>query len=163
MFKDPNYKCTGAIVLGMHDALVSITGTIAGLTFALAERHLIILTAIITSVVASLSMSASSYLSERANETNNAIHAAIYTGIAFLTTSALLILPFIILSNTHVALTYMFLIAVFIIFFFNAYIGMRKHKPFMKKFIEMLLVCGIVSVLAFVISELSKYFLGINL
>ena len=58
------YSAAAAVVLGMHDALVSLTGMIGGLTFALAERRLIVLTAIIASVAAGLSMAASNYLAE---------------------------------------------------------------------------------------------------
>lgn len=85
----------GAIVLGMHDALVSQTGIIAGLTFALADTKLIIMTGIISAVADGLSMLASNYLAERERcEINRAIMAGIYTGIAYLGTSALLMIPF---------------------------------------------------------------------
>ena len=36
-----NFNSAGAIVLGMHDALVSLTGLIAGLAVAMADRYAI--------------------------------------------------------------------------------------------------------------------------
>ena len=55
MVRKNNFNAAGAIVLGMHDALVSLTGLIAGLAVAMADRYYIILTAIIASITASLS------------------------------------------------------------------------------------------------------------
>lgn len=161
--KSSDFKCTGAMVLGMHDALVSLTGTIAGLAFALTERKIIILTAVIAAVVASLSMSASSYLAERANESNNAKSSAIYTGFAYLITSALLILPFVVLKKTSNALIFMFIIAIAIIFGFNTCIGITNKKPFVKKFLEMLFICSGVSIIAFIIGQIAKIFLGLTI
>ena len=78
MVRKDNFYAAGAIVLGMHDALVSLTGLIAGLAIAMADRHSIILTAIIASVTASLSMGASNYLSVRANGEKHAVINAIF-------------------------------------------------------------------------------------
>ena len=73
MMRKNNFNSAGAIVLGMHDALVSLTGLIAGLAVAMADRYAIILTAIIASITASLSMAASNYLAVRANGNARAI------------------------------------------------------------------------------------------
>ena len=77
-------KTAAAIVLGMHDALVSLTGMIGGLTFALADRRMIILSAVIASVAAGLSMGASCFLAEKTNENPNALRAGAMTGVAYL-------------------------------------------------------------------------------
>ena len=79
---------SSAIVLGMHDALVSQTGIIAGLTFALADTKLIIMTGVISAVADGLSMMASNYLAERERtEFKHALIAGIYTGVAYLGTA----------------------------------------------------------------------------
>ena len=96
---------SGAIVLGMHDALVSQTGIIAGLTFALADTKLIIMTGVISAVADGLSMMASNYLAERERAPlRTAIMAGVYTGIAYLRTSTLLIIPFFITDNARRAI-----------------------------------------------------------
>lgn len=56
----------GSIVLGLNDALVELTGTLAGLTFALQNTRLIALAGLITGIAASFSMGASEYLSTKA-------------------------------------------------------------------------------------------------
>ncbi|MBP9999277.1 MAG: VIT1/CCC1 transporter family protein [Proteobacteria bacterium] len=79
-------KCDffGSAVLGMHDAVVSITGTIAGLTFTLTNRRLILLTCIIMSVVDALSMTAANYLATKTDNMRRAATAGFITGIAYI-------------------------------------------------------------------------------
>lgn len=152
----------GAIVLGMHDALVSQTGIIAGLTFALADTKLIIMTGIISAVADGLSMLASNYLAERERcEINRAVMAGMYTGIAYLSTSALLMIPFFITDNARRAMGASFIIAVIIIFLFNVCMAKNKQRRIWGRFFEMLAICVGVSVVAFTIGEIAKYFLGI--
>ncbi|MDR0726443.1 MAG: VIT1/CCC1 transporter family protein [Rickettsiales bacterium] len=156
-------KHTSDMVLGMHDALVSQTGIIAGLTFALADQHLIILTSIISAVSTSLSMAASNYLAQKTKEDESAMTSGLYTGISYLITSALLIAPFALVMNKYCAFGTSLLMAILIIFLFNYYISRIQHKPFAKRFWEMLAICFIVSVVAFAIGRAAGYFLGIDI
>ena len=152
----------GAIVLGMHDALVSQTGIIAGLAFALANTKLIIMTGVISAVADGLSMLASNYLAERERtKLKNAILAGIYTGIAYLGTSALLITPFFITDNVRRAIIASFVIAVIVIFLFNLCMARNSTRGIWGRFLEMLTICTVVSVIAFIIGEIAKVFLGI--
>jgi VIT1/CCC1 family predicted Fe2+/Mn2+ transporter len=83
-------------------------------------------------------MAASEYLSTSSEETDkNPIRAAIYTGIAYVVTVALLILPFLILHNAYVALAISVTTSVAIIALFNFYISVAKDLPFGKRFVEM--------------------------
>jgi Na+(H+)/acetate symporter ActP len=51
-------KCVGSIVLGLNDALVEFTGTLAGLTFAIQNTQIIAVAGLIMGVAASLLMGA---------------------------------------------------------------------------------------------------------
>ena len=62
------YRYTGSIVLGLNDALVELTGALAGLTLALQDTKLIALTGSITGIAAALSMGASEYLSTKSED-----------------------------------------------------------------------------------------------
>ncbi len=66
MLDEERLHYVGAMVLGLNDALVELTGAIAGVTFALANTRLVAMTGIITGISATLSMAASNYLAERA-------------------------------------------------------------------------------------------------
>ncbi len=154
----------GAMVLGLNDALVELTGTIAGLTFALANTRLVALSAIITGVSATLSMAASNYLAERANGNANAFKSSLYTGMAYLVTVALMVLPFLLLPNSLslAALGIMLATVVLIILLFNLYISIAQDFPFLRRFGEMALISLSVAAISFVIGLLAKSLLGIE-
>lgn len=153
----------GAIVLGMHDALVSQTGIIAGLAFALTNRYLIIMTGIISAVAAGLSMAASNYLAHKTNGNKQPIRAGIATGITYLGVSFLLIMPFFMTQNVRAAMASAFIIAIIIIFICNWGICRVNGTSFWKHTIEMLIICACVSLAAFIIGEWARYFIGISI
>lgn len=163
MKKQKKFKYAGALVLGMHDALVELSGIIAGLTFAIIDRQVIIMTAAIAAAAASLSMAAANYQAERTNENPDALKCAIYTGMMYVGTSALLIFPFTIIPNRFLALGIMAIFAVLIIFGFNCVIGMCMRRPFFKRFLEMLAICMGVAIASFVIGQLARRFLGVQI
>lgn len=163
MKKKCGFQYAGAMVLGMHDALVEITGIIAGLAFAVDSRRVIVMTACIAAVAASLSMAAANYMAERTQNNPNAFICALYTGTMYIITSAAIILPFCIIKNHGIAIAAMATIAIGIIFIFNLFIGRTGQRSFGERFFEMLLVCAGVSVASFIIGQLAKYFLGVNI
>lgn len=152
-----------AIVLGMHDALVSQTGIIAGLAFALTDRHIIIMTGIISAVAAGLSMAASNYLAQKTADNPWAMRDGIITGITYLGVSFLLITPFFMTQNVRAAMASALIIAIIIIFVCNWGICKSGGKHFWRHTLEMLTICAGVSIVAFIIGELSKHALGITI
>ncbi len=152
---------TGDMVLGMHDALVSLTGLIAGLAFTMMDRYAIIMAAIIASCAASLSMGASNYLAARARGDSRrcAVTSGITTASAYVATCVLLILPFFCTPDIVGALIATFIIAVAIIFLFNLYAARRVGRGFWGCFLEMLGICVGVSVVAFLIGDGAKFLL----
>ena len=86
ILNDERLNYAGAIVLGLNDALVEFTGTLAGLTFAFANNKVIGVTGLVMGVAASLSMAASGYLSSQEDEREelNPIKSALFTGLASL-------------------------------------------------------------------------------
>ncbi len=87
MLDEERLQYAGSVVLGLNDALVELTGALAGFTLALQNTRLIALTGLITGIAASLSMAASEYLSTRSEETHkDPARSALYTGIAYVIT-----------------------------------------------------------------------------
>ena len=70
MLDEERLRYAGSVVLGLNDALVELTGALAGLTLALQNVKLIALSGLITGIAASLSMAASEYLSTRSEVTD---------------------------------------------------------------------------------------------
>lgn len=156
-------KYVGSMVLGLNDALVELTGALAGLTLALRNTKLIAMTGLITGIAASLSMGASEYLSTKAEaHGKNPLKASIYTGIMYIIAVVILILPYYLISNVYLALTLTLAFAITIILLFTFYISVAQDLSFKKRFLEMTLISLGVSVLTFGIGYLVRKFLGIE-
>ena len=164
MIDEERLHYVGSIVLGLNDALVELTGTIAGLTFALANNRLVALSGIITGVAATLSMAASNYLAQRADGKSDAAKSSVYTGIAYLLTVVAIVLPYLLLPNQMYLLAFIIMIAVvvLIILSFNYYISVAQDLPFWKRFGEMMLISLGVAALSFAIGLAAKAILGVN-
>lgn len=155
----------GSIVLGLNDALVELTGALAGLTFALQNTKLIAITGLVTGIAASFSMSASEYLSRKSEETISkiAFKASIYTGIAYVITVILLIMPYLILKNYIICLAITLVTAILIIFIFNYYISVAKDLSFKKRFFEMSFISIGVATISFIVGYIIRNTLGVDI
>ena len=165
MLDEERLQYIGSMVLGLNDALVELTGTLAGLTFALMNTRLIALSGIITGAAATLSMAASNYLAQRADNNPKALTSSAFTGIAYLVTVMLLVLPYLLLpiSKYVLALGLMIAVVVLVILMFNYYIAVAKSEPFFKRFAEMAFISLTVAVIAFLIGLLAKSLLGVDI
>src|SRR6056297_2344269 len=162
MINEERLNYMGSVVLGLNDALVELTGALAGYTFAFQNSRLIALTGVITGISAAFSMAASEYLATRQEGGENPIKSSIYTGVAYIFTVILLVLPFLLITNYFVSLGATLGVAVFIIFIFNYYISVAKDYVFIKRFIEMATISLGVATISFIIGILVKQFIGIE-
>jgi VIT1/CCC1 family predicted Fe2+/Mn2+ transporter len=154
----------GSIVLGLNDALVELTGSLAGLSFALQKTRLIAAVGIITGIAASLSMGASEYLSTKAEgNTETALKSSLYTGVAYIITVLLLVLPYFIFDNYPLALMTTLIVGVLIIFLFNYYVSIAKDLPFGKRFLEMTFLSLGIAALSFGIGVIIRVTLGVDI
>jgi len=165
MINEEKLNYVGAIVLGLNDALVELTGALAGFTFAFQNTQLIAVTGLITGISASFSMAASEYLStmHETNERNTAVKSAAYTGIAYVLTVVVLVLPYLILSNPFISLGVSLAAAVLVILVFNFYISVAKDTQFRRRFLEMVLISMGVSAVSFLIGMLVKSIFGLDI
>jgi len=164
MLDEERLQYAGSVVLGLNDALVELTGALAGLTLALQNVKLIALSGLITGIAASMSMAASEYLSTRSEDTTKQpVRAAIYTGIAYIITVALLVMPYLLFENYILDLVITLTTAVLIIAVFNYYISVAKGEPFRERFLEMAGLSLGVAAFSFIIGYLIRNWLGIEL
>ena len=164
LIDEERLKYVGSVVLGLNDALVEFTGTLAGLTFAIQDSRIIAVAGLITGVAASLSMAASEYLSQRSDESagTSPKKAAFYTGMTYIVTVALLILPFLLLANPYVALVFTLAGAVLVIFVFTFYIAVAKDLPFWRRFAEMAAISLGIAAISFIIGLAIRVLLNVN-
>ncbi len=154
----------GSMVLGLSDALVELAGSLAGFTFALQNNRLVALSGLIVGISATFSMASSEFLSAKSEGRDDALKSCSYTGVAYLVTVVLLVLPYLIFSPDQylLALITMLLIIVAIIFGFTYYTSVAKDQPFLSRFLEMTLISVGVAILSFGVGLLAKRFLGIE-
>ena len=111
----------GALVMGLNDAIVEITGAIAGFTIVLQNTTLTALAGLITGVAGSLSIAASEYLGKQTESNKRSpAKAAGYTGGAYLVVAAILVAPYLWFGSFIAALVCMLIFAFVIILFFRS-------------------------------------------
>ena len=165
MLDEEQLKYIGSMVLGMNDALVELTGSLAGFALAMQNTKLVALAGLIIGISATFSMAASEFLSARQEGRKDAFKSCLYTGIAYICTVALLILPYLLLPQNSfiLALGLMLAIVIAIIAIFSFYISVAKDENFKTKFAEMSIVSLGVAILSFGVSLAAKNILGIDI
>lgn len=165
MLDEERLQYIGSMVLGMNDALVELTGSLAGFTFAMQNTRLIALSGLIIGVSATFSMASSEFLAAKSEGRTDAFKSCCYTGIAYLITVALLIAPYLCLSVNQYMLALFMMIAVVILIIagFTYYISVAQGERFKPKFFEMSAISVSVAVVSFLVGILAKKFLGVDL
>jgi len=163
MIDEEKLDYIGSMVLGLNDALVELTGALAGLTLAIQKTGIVALSGIITGIAAALSMSASDYLSRKSEEgQKKPLKSALYTGIAYIFTVLFLTFPYLVLENPFFALFLTVMNAIFVIFIFTFFVSVVKNQSFKKNFLEMFFISMGVTAVSFLIGLLVRKFLGIE-
>ena len=165
MLNDKKLLYAGAIVLGMNDALVELTGTLSGLAFAFDKSLTVGLTGLIMGIAASLSMSGSAYFEAKENpsEEINPLIYSLYTGVSYILTTAILVIPFFIFDLIIESLILMFICAFLAIVSYNFYISVAKNLSFTKRVLQMSAITFGVALISFGIGYLVKYYFGIEI
>lgn len=164
MLQDKKLQYAGAVVLGMNDALVELTGTLSGIALAFDKSNVVGITGMIMGIAASLSMAGSAYLESKENEESSLspLVYSLYTGGSYIFTTFALILPFFLFDAVLVSLALMFLIAFLTIVIFNFYIAVAKSQSFVKRTLQMSAITFGVALISFGIGYMVKHYLGIE-
>ena len=165
MLDEERLQYVGSMVLGLNDALVELTGSLAGFTFALRDTRLVALSGLIVGISATFSMASSEFLSAKSEGRTDALKSCAYTGVAYLITVVALILPYVLLRPEQylLALLCMLGIIVLIIAGFTYYTAVAQDQPFGSRFLEMAVISISVAVVSFIVGILAKKFLGVDL
>jgi len=163
MLDEERLQYIGSMVLGMNDALVELTGSLAGFTFALQKSRLVALSGLIIGISATFSMASSEFLAARSEGRTDALKSCSYTGIAYLITVVLLIAPYLIFSHYITALACMLGIVILIIAGFTYYTSVAQGEKFKSRFFEMAAISISVAVISFIVGILAKKFLGVDI
>ena len=165
MLDEERLQYVGSMVLGLNDALVELTGSLAGFAFALQNNRLIALSGLIVGISATFSMASSEFLAARSEGRSDALKSCSYTGIAYLLTVIALIAPYLLLpAGMYIpALCCMLAVVILIIAGFTYYTSVAQDEPFKSRFLEMAVISITVAVVSFIVGILAKQFLGVDL
>ena len=165
MLDEERLQYVGSMVLGLNDALVELTGSLAGFAFALQNTRLIALSGLIVGISATFSMASSEFLAARSEGRTDALKSCSYTGIAYLLTVVALIAPYLLFPVDQFipALVWMLVVVVLIIAGFTYYTSVAQDQPFKRRFLEMAGISITVAVVSFIVGILAKKFLGVDL
>ena len=165
MLDEERLQYVGSMVLGLNDALVELTGSLAGFAFALQNTRLIALSGLIVGISATFSMASSEFLAARSEGRSDALKSCSYTGVAYLLTVIALIAPYLIFPTHQFipALLCMLAVVILIIAGFTYYTSVAQDQPFKSRFMEMAVISVSVAVMSFVVGILAKRFLGVDL
>jgi len=163
LINEERLKYVSSIVLGLNDALVELTGALAGFTLALQNTKLIAIIGLITGIAASMSMAASEYLSTKQEETDKSpLRASIYTGIAYVLTVLFLIFPYLLFKNIFICLGFTIVNALLVIFIFTFYVSVAKGLNFKKRFFEMASLSLSITAITFFVGLLIRKVFGVE-
>ncbi len=165
MIEEERIGYISSMVLGLNDAIVELTGTLAGLTFALRNSKLVGLAGVITGISAALSMAVSEYLSQKSesDEEKSPLKAAFYTGIAYIMVVVMLVLPYFLFSNPFLALGTAVVGVVLVIALFTYFVAVVKESSYLKYFLEMLSLSMGVMLVSFVVGLIARRVLGVEI
>ena len=164
MLDEERLQYVGSMVLGLNDALVELTGSLAGFAFALQNNRMIALSGLIVGISATFSMASSEFLAARSEGRSDALKSCTYTGIAYLLTVIALIAPYLIFpAGQYIpALICMLGAVIAIIAGFTYYTSVAQDQPFRSRFVEMAGISITVAVVSFAVGILAKQLLGVD-
>lgn len=163
MIDERRLNYTGAVIRGLNDGIVEITGEVAGLTFVLQDPALIGVIAFITGIAGALALASSEYLAASWEEgPQTPIGSAAYTIVAYIITVTFLIFPYLLLNDTFLSLLLVIINAAILILILNYQLAIAKSIRFRRRASEMLAISLGIAALTFVIGFLIREFLHLG-
>jgi vacuolar iron transporter family protein len=164
MIEEEQLGYISSMVLGLNDAIVELTGALAGFTFALQHTKVIGIAGFITGVAAALSMAAAEYLSQKSEKTGRSpLKAALYTGTVYFAVVFILVAPYFLVASYIAAFGLTLAGVFFVILFFSFFVSTVQGTNFRTVFWEMTFICLGVSLIAFLIGLGARQLLHIQI
>lgn len=154
MIDEKRLDYISSMIQGLNDALIELSGELAGFTFALQNTQLIGFAGLIAGIAQFLSSSASEmeiYLSRKTEENRQTLKTSFFEGMVYMFTVLFLIIPYFISTSYYIALAVTLLSASLIIIFFTFYVSVVKTLSFKKMFSTVVTITLGVGGVAFII------------
>ncbi len=155
-------KYMGALVLGLADAIIEITGAHAG-TLGTTNNTIIAGTiGLIVGIGASISMASASYLQAKQETGKSPKISAIITGFGYIITVLLISIPYFLIKNPHVAFIFSIIICIFLIFIFTFQSSVYSDKDFKSELIQTVILLFSTALLTYILGEWLGSIFGIK-
>ncbi len=164
MIDEKRLDYVSSMVQGLNDALIELSGELAGFTFALQNPRLIGFAGLIAGIAQFLSSSASEleiYLSRKTEQNKQAFKASFYEGIVYMLTVLLLIIPYFISTSYYIPLIITVVSAFLVILFFTYYVSVVKNLSLRRMFFIIATITLGVGGVAFCIGWVAKIVLNL--
>jgi VIT1/CCC1 family predicted Fe2+/Mn2+ transporter len=163
MVDEDNLRYMGSMVLALNNSIQEFSGIAAGLTFALqTNARAIGATILVSGLAATLAMSASEYLSQKVDKAGSAAgdasprKAVFYAGGIYLFIVLMIVAPFFLFPNCHMALAVALCGVGMILAVFTLFMAVVKGLRYRTVFLEALGVAMVVVVASFLIGKLAN-------
>ncbi|MBF0570169.1 MAG: VIT1/CCC1 transporter family protein [Candidatus Omnitrophica bacterium] len=164
LIDEDRLKYVSSVILGLNDALVELTATVAGFTLALQNTKLIGVVGLITGIAAAMSMGASEYLATKHEpEDKEPLKAGLYTGLSYIVVVLILVSPYFLLGNIFLCLSLTILLALLAILIFTYYISIAQGHPFKERFVEMAVLSLVIAAITFLIGLAVRHVFGVSI
>lgn len=149
------------VVLGLADALVEITGIHAGSLGIYDITEYAGIAGVTAGAAASLAMASAAFAQAKQGFQGSANLSAVYTGISYFITAIILAAPYFLTPSMVYALGTSLFLAVVILALISYYSTVISGKPFLRDFLEMLLIMFGVTVALYLFGHFIRVSTGI--
>ncbi len=152
-------KYMSALVLGMADAIIEITGTHAGALGTTSSALITGVVGIVVGISAAISMASASFLQTKHETGKSPIVAAVVTGVGYVVAAALMSLPFFVVDNIFIAFAASLAVSVALALMFTYQGSVYTGASFAREFAQTVgLLLGVAALAYFMGDALSAAF-----
>ena len=150
----------GSIALGVSDAIIELTGVLAGFAGYTGSPVQVAAAGLIVGVSAALSMAAAAYSQAKHERGKSPPAAAAFTGLFYMLTVLALVAPLLLGVPTIIGVALSLVCALAILAAFSFYSAVVMEKPFLREYLENAAVVMTVSLVGYVFGQTVKEMTG---
>lgn len=146
----------GSIALGVSDAIIELTGVLAGFAGYTGSPLQVAAAGLIVGVSAALSMAAAAYSQAKHERGKNPRTAAAFTGLFYMLTVLALVAPLLLGAPASIGVALSLACALAILAAFSFYSAVIMERPFLREYLENAAVIMAVSLVGYAFGQVVK-------
>ena len=150
----------GSIALGVSDAIIELTGVLAGFAGYTGSPLQVAAAGLIVGVSAALSMAAAAYSQAKHERGKNPRTTATFTGLFYMLTVLALVAPLLLGVPTSLGVALSLACALAILAAFSFYSAVIMERPFLREYLENAAVIMAVSLVGYAFGQIVKELTG---